>query len=119
MISDQLSIWMLAIIGLCLCWRALMNVQETAKPSKGVLVLLALSGSVLLAMMGKQLGLLNSMVHLLCFAYGLKSLELNARKDIYQLSLLGIFVLASALIFSQSIYFSLIVFCLWWLILSS
>ena len=110
MISDQLSIWMLAIIGLCLCWRALMNVQETAKPSKGVLVLLALSGSVLLAVMGKQLGLLNSMVHLLCFAYGLKSLELNTRKDIYQLSLLGIFVLASALIFSQSIYFSLIVF---------
>lgn len=110
MISNQLSTWMLAIIGLCLCWRALMNVQDTAKPSKGVLVLLALSGSVLLAMMGKQLGLLNSMVHLLCFAYGLKSLELNARKDIYQLSLLGIFVLASALIFSQSIYFSLIVF---------
>ncbi|MGJ8694032.1 MAG: transglutaminaseTgpA domain-containing protein [Thalassotalea sp.] len=111
-VFNQLTTWMLAIIGLCLCWRALMNIQTTSTPSKGVLVLLALSGCVLLVLTGRQLGLLLSMLHLLCFAYSLKSLELKSRKDIYQLSLLGVFILASALIFAQSIYFSIVVIIL-------
>jgi transglutaminase-like putative cysteine protease len=52
------------------------------------------------------------MLHLLCFAYALKSLELNSRKDFYQIILLGIFILASVLIFSQSLFISFFVFCL-------
>lgn len=115
MIFEQLTTWMFAIILLCLCWRALMIVQEKSMPSKGVLVILAISGSVLLAITGQQLGLLGSMVHLLCFAYALKSLELKSIKDFYQLSLLGCFVLSAALIFLQSIYFSLLIIVLFML----
>ena len=49
------------------------------------------------------------MVHLLCFSYVLKAFELKARSDFYQLILLGIFVLASALIFKQDLAFSAMV----------
>ncbi len=47
------------------------------------------------------------MLHLLVFAYALKALELNNKKDFYQLFLLGLFILATSLIFNQSLIFSL------------
>jgi transglutaminase-like putative cysteine protease len=72
-----------------------------------LILLLAISGSMAIAVAGKKLGLLLSMMHLLCFAYSLKMFEIPRRKDLYQLLLLGIFVATSSLIFIQSIYFSL------------
>ncbi|MFT5815587.1 MAG: hypothetical protein ACI9VT_003361, partial [Psychroserpens sp.] len=74
--------------------------------------LLAISGSVGIAVAGQELGLLMSMIHLLCFAYSLKMFEIPSRKDLYQLVVLGIFVATSSLIFIQSIYFSLAVIVL-------
>jgi transglutaminase-like putative cysteine protease len=103
---------MLAIIGLCLGWRAFVFIKPEQKPHRFILLLLACSGCLAIAISGKQLGVLLSMLHLLCFAYALKSLELNSRKDFYQIILLGIFILASVLIFSQSIFISFFVFCL-------
>lgn len=76
------------------------------------ILLLAISGSVVIAISGKELGLLLSMIHLLCFAYSLKMFEIPSRKDLYQLVVLGIFVATSSLIFTQSIYFSLAVILL-------
>jgi hypothetical protein len=52
------------------------------------------------------------MIHLLCFAYSLKTFEIASRKDLYQLVVLGIFVATSSLIFIQSIYFSIAVITL-------
>ena len=77
-----------------------------------LILLLAISGSVAIAVAGQTLGLLLSMMHLLCFAYSLKMLEIPRRKDLYQLVVLGIFVATSSLIFTQSIYFSLAVIVL-------
>ena len=71
-----------------------------------IILVLALSGSVGIALAGQTLGLLLSMIHLLCFAYSLKLFEITSRKDLYQLVVLGIFVATSSLIFIQSIYFS-------------
>jgi transglutaminase-like putative cysteine protease len=112
LLINELSVWMLAIIGLCLCWRTLAIIKPTQKPHRMVLFLLACSGCLAIAITGQQLGVLLSMLHLLCFAYALKSLEMNSRKDFYQIILLGIFILASVLIFSQSIFISFSVFCL-------
>ncbi len=75
-------------------------------------LLLAISGSVGIAIAGTTLGLLLSMIHLLCFAYSLKMFEVSSRKDLYQLVVLGVFVATSSLIFIQSIYFSLAVMVL-------
>lgn len=80
-------------------------------PSWSIL-LLAVSGSVGIALAGQTLGLLLSMIHLLCFAYSLKLFEITSRKDLYQLVVLGIFVATSSLIFIQSIYFSIAVIVL-------
>ncbi len=49
------------------------------------------------------------MVHLLTFAYVLKAFEIKQRKDFYQVCLLGIFLLASALIFKQNLLFSVLI----------
>lgn len=74
-----------------------------------LILLCAIAGSISLAISGRELGLLMSMVHLLCFAYSLKIFELPKRKDLYQLVLLGIFIAISSLIFIQSVYFSIAV----------
>ncbi len=112
LLINELTGWMLAIIALCLCWRTLVFIKPTQKPHRILLLLIACSGCIAIAITGKQLGVLLSMLHLLCFAYALKSLEMNSRKDFYQIILLGIFILASVLIFSQSLLISLFVFCL-------
>ena len=77
-----------------------------------LMLLFAISGCIAIALAGRELGLLLSMVHLLCFAYSLKMFEISSRKDLYQLVVLGIFVATSSLIFMQSIYFSLAVIIL-------
>jgi hypothetical protein len=77
-----------------------------------LILLLAISGSVAIAVVGQTLGLLLSMMHLLCFAYSLKMFEIPRRKDLYQLLVLGIFIATSSLIFIQSIYFSLAIIVL-------
>jgi transglutaminase-like putative cysteine protease len=110
LLISELSVWMLVIISLCLCWRSLTLIKPTVKPHRYVVLLLACSGCIAIAVNGRELGVLLSMLHLLCFAYSLKSLELTTRKDFYQIILLGIFILASVLIFSQSLFMSLLVF---------
>lgn len=77
-----------------------------------LIVIFAITGSISIALGGRELGLLLSMIHLLCFAYSLKMFEISRRKDLYQVVVLGIFVATSSLIFIQSIYFSLAVIAL-------
>ena len=104
----ELSGWMMALITLCLAWRFYIVWHKQKLPNKFVLVLIALAGSVMLAIAAKQLGLLLTMLHLLCFSYGLKTLEIKSRKDFYQLILLGLFILASSFIFRQNLAYSLL-----------
>ncbi len=109
LLINELSTWMLAIISLCLCGRSLTLIKPAFKLHRVIILLLACSGCLAIAVSGRELGVLLSMLHLLCFGYSLKSLELNSRKDFYQIVLLGIFILASVLIFSQSLFISFIV----------
>ncbi|MEW6982841.1 transglutaminaseTgpA domain-containing protein [Colwelliaceae bacterium 6471] len=112
MLSSEITLWMITIIVLCLIWRGLMTYKKVVAPPKWLLVISALFGCVALALAARQLGLLLTMLHLLVFSYALKSLEMHTRKDFFQLFLLGLFVLASALIFSQTLLFSLLVIAL-------
>ncbi|PKI17909.1 transglutaminase family protein [Colwellia sp. 12G3] len=135
-IALELSTWMLAIISLSLAWQALLlhNSRDRVKTRKKVstvkhlsqrqhnhhkkqqasivspiiLGIFALLGCIAIAITAKEVGILASMVHLLCFSYVLKAFELKARRDFYQLLLLGLFVLASSLIFRQDLVFSFI-----------
>jgi len=112
LLINELSAWMLTIIILCLCGHGLMLIKPSLKLPRVIILLLACSGCFAIALSGRQFGVLLSMLHLLCFAYSLKGLELNSRKDFYQIILLGIFLLAAVLIFSQSLFISSIVVCL-------
>jgi len=111
-LSLEISSWMLAILALCLCWQALListkfNADKTSEVSPVLLFLFAISGCIAIAITASSLGVLLSMVHLLTFAYILKAFEIKQRKDFYQLLLLGLFLLASALIFKQDLVFSI------------
>jgi len=112
LLFSQLALWMLALITLSLFWRFLLLKPEVKQPAKWLVNVFALVGCTILLLRGTQLGVLLSMVHLLCFAYALKPLELKKRSDLYQLVLIGLFVLASSMLFNQSLYFSLLVILL-------
>jgi len=121
----ELSAWMIAILVLCLGWQIslinrsanYLNFSKSERLSKHktvispiLLKLISISGCIAIAISANALGVLLSMLHLLTFAYTLKAFEVRQRKDFYQIILLGLFLLASALIFNQSLAFSLLVF---------
>ena len=113
LISAELSTWMLAALTLCLAWQGLLLNKKVANNKQVPALLLAVfavAGCIAIIISAKGLGVLSSMVHLLCFSYVLKAFELKQRRDFYQLWLLGVFVLASALIFKQNLAFALVSF---------
>lgn len=105
----ELSGWLIAFIVISLLWQSSIYLKLVAQPNRLIKLLVSIAGLFLLALSAKQLGLLNSMVHLLVFSYLLKPLELTSRKDFYIQVLLGIFVLVTSLVFIQSLYFMLLV----------
>lgn len=107
-LSFELSWWMLSIIAICLGWQLAITKNLMKKPSKVFVGALSVIGCVLLWLTSLSLGLLSTMLHLLCLSYVLKSFELNKRSDFYQMVLLGLFVLVASLIFKQSLYFAII-----------
>lgn len=110
LISLELSPWMLAIVALSLSWQAyLLNkrIVSDKQVSSFLLAFIAIAGCLAIIISAKGLGVLNSMVHLLCFSYVLKAFELKKRGDFYQLWLLGLFVLAASLIFKQNLAFAI------------
>jgi len=118
LLTSQLLPWMLALIALSLLWRVVLINASIQQPIKWIVNLFAIAGCVVLLLSATRLGVLLSMVHLLCFAYALKQLELRSRSDIYQLVLIGLFVLAAAMIFNQSLYFSMLIMLIIFLNLS-
>lgn len=107
-LSLELSWWMLSIIAICLAWQVSINQKLTQQPSKVLIGVLSVTGCLLLAFTSQSLGLLSTMLHLLCLSYVLKSFEQNKRGDFYQIILLGLFVVVASLIFQQSLYFAIV-----------
>ena len=107
-LSLELSWWMLSIIALCLVWQVSINRKFTPQPNKILIGALSVTGCILLAVTSQGLGLLSTMLHLLCLSYVLKSFEQNKRADFYQIILLGLFVVVASLIFQQSLYFAIV-----------
>ena len=111
-ISSELTFWMIGLIVLSLLWRLLIiikNKNALMITNRWTLTLFAIGGCIAIALTAKDLGLLGAMLHLLSFAYAIKSLELKTKKDFYQMILLGLFLLATSLLFNQSLIFSILV----------
>ncbi|NMP31564.1 DUF3488 domain-containing transglutaminase family protein [Thalassotalea sp. M1531] len=114
--ANELTAWMLAIIALSFLWQFTQlavpkrtRQHHSVSTPKLVTVLFALAGAGVIVVNSKSLGLLLAMVHLICFAYGIKSLEIKSRKDFYIIILIGLFLHACAFIFIQSIWYALVV----------
>jgi len=111
-IGSELTLWMIGLIALSLLWRLLIiikNKNALMITNRWTLTFFAIGGCIAIALTAKSLGLLGAMLHLLSFAYAIKALELKTKKDFYQIILLGLFLLATSLIFNQSLIFSTLV----------
>lgn len=102
---QELETWLIALSLLCVAWKIRLCSSNKRYASKIALILVALAGCVVLALRANSLGLLVSMIHLLCFAYSLKMLEQRSDRDFFQLIVIGLFILGSGLIFTQSLGF--------------
>jgi transglutaminase-like putative cysteine protease len=117
----ELSFWFIALSLVCLLWHISIHQQYIAKPSRIIKFFIAITGCILLGVSTNDMGVLIGMIHLLCLSYLLKPFELHKTSDLYQLIVLGLFILASSFIFNQSIYFSVFIIILvtlniaWWL----
>ncbi len=103
----ELKWWMLLIVTACIAWQAGIAKKIIRKPSTIMVAVLSISGCVLLALNGRELGLLSTMIHLITLSYVLKAFEQRNRGDFYQITMLGLFVVVASVIFQQSIYFAL------------
>ena len=106
---EQLTLWMIAIILLSLLWQCAVNLKVLRSPNKYLVMVIGIFGASAIAMSGRELGLLLSMIHLLSFSFAIKALEINYRRDLYLIMLLAIFLLSCSFIFKQTVWFSLLV----------
>lgn len=111
-LAGQLSTWFIALSSLTFIWQYAIYSNLIAKPTRVTKILVAVIGCMSLIITGPSLGILLGMLHLLCLAYILKPLELFKRRDLYQIFVLGILIIASSLIFYQSIGFSVVILLL-------
>lgn len=110
---QELEPWLIALSLLCVVWKVRLTSENKPYANKIALILIALAGCTVLALRATSLGLLVSMIHLLCFAYSLKMLEQRGERDFFQLIVIGLFILGSGLIFTQSLgFFTLFVLLL-------
>ncbi len=98
----HLPVWMPALAGLTLFWQLQIYRNKITVPAKLLKFLLVISSVGMLFYSLGSLFSLRGFVGLLCLAFCLKLLELQAKKDLYLLVFLGCFVSACQLLFSST-----------------
>jgi len=105
---DKFTPWTMAICAICLVWRYGIFVCKVAKPPRILVTTLALGSALTLALVTSQIGILNGLFNLLILGYALKYIEMQDRRDVRTVVLVGYFLIAITLIGQQSIYYSII-----------
>ncbi|MDR8524082.1 transglutaminase TgpA family protein [Shewanella fidelis] len=100
---QQITLWTLAICAICIFWRIGIYLGKVAKPPKWLVTALAIASAATLAMIAKQIGILNAMVNLLILGYALKYIEMRNRRDVQAVVLVGYFLIAFTFIHHQSL----------------
>ncbi|GLX82747.1 transglutaminase [Thalassotalea eurytherma] len=107
MLAPQLSVAFLVLNSLLL----IIFMQGFRYPilkSRRLVNVFTVVGALLLIILSKQLGLMLTMVNLLVFSHVMKLFEQNHQRDFYVFNLLSLMVLATAMIFHQSLWFFLL-----------
>ncbi|MGL5046711.1 MAG: transglutaminaseTgpA domain-containing protein, partial [Shewanella sp.] len=100
---DKTTPWTLGICAICLLWRVGIYVGKVAKPPRFLVTTLAMGAAVTLALVSKDIGLLNALVNLLLLGYALKYIEMRNQRDVRVVVLAGYFIIALTLIDHQSL----------------
>jgi len=114
-LSFQFAWWFILLTACCFLWQISQLTQLSRQgeiPPVFLKLLIIGVGCIGLTIGANTAGLLLTMVQLLAFTYLMKPFEIRQRRDLYQVVLLGLLLLACSLIFYQSIAFTLIVFVL-------
>ena len=113
-LSAEISLWMLILLTICFVSQIIGFITSSHSVNRFnvspiLLRFIAVSGCLAIVFTARFDGILICMIHLLSFSYILKMFEMHHRKDFYQWALLGLFLLASALIFEQNLGFYLFI----------
>lgn len=100
---DKTTPWTLGICAICLLWRVGIYVGKVAKPPRFLVTSLAIGAATTLALVSKEIGLLNALVNLLLLGYALKYIEMRNQRDVRVVVLAGYFIIALTFIDHQSL----------------
>ncbi|WP_285162866.1 transglutaminase family protein [Shewanella goraebulensis] len=97
------TLWSIGICAICFVWRVGIYFGKVAAPPKLLVTSLAIGAAATLALVSKEIGMLNALVNLLLLGYALKYIEMRQIRDVKVVVLVGYFLIAFALLERQSI----------------
>ncbi len=114
-LADKTTPWSLGISAICLVWRLGIFFGKVARPPRWLVTSLGIASAITLALVGRQMGLLNALMNLLILGYSLKTIEIIDKRDVRTVILVGYFLIALNLIDSQQISAAAMALALVWL----
>ncbi len=110
-ILREIPIAITAISVLSVCWRVMILLGRGIWPPSWLRSLLVVLGLATVAINFKPLISLESAVSVLAVGYSLKLLEMRSRRDALVVVYIGYFLIASSVLFSQTLLQTLYLFC--------
>ncbi|QIR14840.1 transglutaminaseTgpA domain-containing protein [Shewanella aestuarii] len=95
--------WTMAICAICFVWRIGIYFGKVAAPPKLLVSSLAIGAAGTLALVSREIGLLNALINLLLLGYALKYIEMRQQRDVKTVVLVGYFLIALTLLDQQAI----------------
>lgn len=106
---DRLPLWLTAVVLLACVWRLPAVERRVAAPGNGVRVLILVAGLAGVALSHRTVFGPEGGVSFLILCAALKLLETRDRRDVFVLTVLDLFMLATAFLFSQSLLLTIYV----------
>lgn len=106
---DRLPLWLTAVVLLACVWRLPAVERRVAAPGNGVRVLILIAGLAGVALSHRTVFGPEGGVSFLILCAALKLLETRDRRDVFVLTVLDLFMLATAFLFSQSLLLTIYV----------
>ncbi|WP_153913690.1 transglutaminaseTgpA domain-containing protein [Shewanella sp. TC10] len=95
------TLWSIGICAICFVWRVGIYLGKVAAPPRLLVTSLAIGAATTLALVAKEIGMLNALVNLLLLGYALKYIEMRQIRDVKVVVLVGYFLIAFALLERQ------------------
>ncbi|WP_345846219.1 DUF3488 and DUF4129 domain-containing transglutaminase family protein [Shewanella algae] len=100
-LAGKITLGTLGICAICFVWRLGIYLGKVARPPRVLVTVLAIAAALTLALVSRELGLLNALVNLLILGYSLKYIEMRSRRDVKAVVLVGYFLIALTFIDHQ------------------